>query len=228
MRWVLSKIRWEKKGAEGGDVRVSAVPAAPSPQSAAVAPSPGVSRVHGAKLQITGRNCSQNLQSSRVSSPRPSLGPSPSLWPIWRWLSSEALPGAALQDRAWQEAAREEDDGLRVHLLWMQTGGGEGFPSLDILHQKTESLFLAWQCSTPSTSSACPGQDAAPGIPQNQQNSANLLQTPAAQQCRSPGTSQRCLCLPCGSLCPSPRASLLFLPRVLFHCCLPSSQGSKF
>lgn len=106
--------------------------------------------------------------------------------------------------------------------------GGEGFPSLDIFHQKTESLYLALKSSTPSTSSAFPGQVVPPGIPQNQQTSANLLQTRAAQQCQTPGISERCLCLPCSSLWPSPRASLLFLRRVLFHCCLPSSQGSKF
>lgn len=67
-----------------------------------------------------------------------------------------------------------------------------------------------------------------PRNPPNQQNPANLLQTRAARRCRTPGTSQRCLCLPRGSLWLSPRASLLFLRRVLFHCCLPSSQGSKF
>lgn len=160
-----------------------------------MAPGPGVSRVHGAKLQITGRNRSQNLQSSRVSSPRPSLGPSPSLWPIWRCLSSEALPGASVQDGAWQEAAGEEDNSLDVHLLWMQRGGGEGFPRLDILHQKNGSLFFALKCSTPSTSSAFPGQDAAPGTPQT----SRILQTcckpqrPGAAGPRGP-RSAACAC----------------------------------
>lgn len=74
------------------------------------------------------------------------------------------------------------------------------FPAWIFCTKKTESLFLALKCSTPSTSSAFPGQDEAPGIPQNQQTSANLLQTRAAQQCQTPGISQRCLCLPCRSL----------------------------
>ena len=107
-----------------------------------MAPGPGVSRVHRAKLQITGRNRSQNLRNSRVSSPRCSLGLSPSLWPIWRCLGAEALPGSSVQDRAWRGAAGEEGDELGVHLLRMQGGGGEGFP-LDILHQKAESPFLS-------------------------------------------------------------------------------------
>lgn len=103
-------------------------------------------------------------------------------------------------------------------------GQCNALPSLAVLHQKPESLFF---CSAPSPGSAFPRQDVAPDIAPNQQISANLLHTGAAWQCWTPGTSQRSCACPT-ELWLSLRASLLFWWRVLFHCCLPSSQGSKF
>lgn len=204
-------------------MRVSAVPSALWPQSAPVASGPSVSRVHGAKLQITHSNCSQNLQSSQVWSLQPSLGLSPSHWPIWRCLSSEALPGASIQDRAQQGAVGKEDNDFNVHLLWMQWPM-QCLAQLDCFAPKTRVLI---SCSTPSPSSAFPRQDVAPEIAPNQQIPANLLHTGAAWRCWTPGTSQRSCACPT-ELWLSLRASLLFWWRVLFHCCLPSSQGSKF
>lgn len=52
----------------------------------------------------------------QLSSPRPSLGLSLSLCPIWRCLSLETLWGASAQDRAWQEMTGEEENHLHVHL----------------------------------------------------------------------------------------------------------------
>lgn len=206
-------------------MRVSACALSPLTQSAPMAPGPGVSQVHGAKLQITGRNCSQNLQSSQVPSPRPSLGPSPSLWPIWSCLSSEALPGASVQARGSQGGRRRSQCPPAVDA----EAEARAFPAWIFCTQTPSPYFLALKRGAPSTSPAFPGMGGcSPRNPPQEQSSANLLQTRAARLCRTPGISRRCLCLPCRSLWLSPRASLLFLRRVLFHCCLPSSQGSKF
>lgn len=101
---------------------------------------------------------------------------------------------------------------IHVHLRWVQGGGGERFPSLDVLHQ---SLLRAWKCSNPSTCSAFPGKDVAPGI----------LQTHCKPQ--QPGDAGALESHGAAHACPAD-LSLLFQGSVLFHCCFPSSQGSKF
>lgn len=166
----------------------------------------------------------------QLSSPRPSLGLSLSLCPIWRCLSLQTLWGASVQDRAWHEMTGEEENPLHVHLrLCAGTEGqGErrrpGFSQLGYFAPKSE---LASRFSTLSPQQTFPGQDVAPGIPPK---SSRVLQSVSKpEEHRKPRWlgSLRSLFLPCRSPWPLLRASLLFLQRVLFHCCLPSSQGSK-
>lgn len=130
----------------------------------------------------------------QLSSPRPSLGLSLSLCPIWRCLSLQTLWGASVQDRAWHEMTGEEENPLHVHLRLRAGSEGQrerqrpGFSQLGYFCTKTRVLSVEVQHSQPPSS--LPRAGCGPGDPpQKQQSSAKRLQARGAQKAPVAGIS---------------------------------------
>lgn len=195
-------------------MRVAAVPSAQWPQSAPVTSDPSVSRVHRAKLQITGsKKICRAARSGLCDLPwgraRPA-GPSGDVCPQRLFQAPPSRTGLG-REQSWRRTTTS------MSTCCGCSGRCNALPSLAVLYQKPESLLLA---ALPAQVPPSPGRMWPQKLPQT----SRFLQT---WQCWTPGTSQ------CSRACPtepwlSLRASLLFWRRVLFHCCLPSSQGSKF